>query len=1256
MVYKLQGLDFTNLTTGAFMICMEMLPSLYRIGMEVTKVVPRLIRLGPNSGTRRMFRGGSWRSTSDQLRSAARMLVLPQYTLNYVGFRLVLKKITEQPTNLDSTAVLSFSENQQVGTVIGEFNATDPDGDAITYHFVSGENNNSFFILDTNGTLKTAATFDFESNASSYTITVQAKDELNATTEGNFTVTLLDVYEDTDGDGFRDSLEASTGSNLNDPTSTPLQQGLVAWYPFDGNASDMSGNGNHGTVNGATLGTDRHGVAGNAYNFDGVDDNITIPKGAFPIGDGVTLSFWTNGKNDLSKNTTIIHAMSTANIEALKVHLPYNSTIYWDFGDGLASPSRIQKLATLSHIKNKWTHWVFNADKSNGLMQIYVDGIAWKTGSKSIKTANLNNISSFVVGSSVGSRVYWKGILDELKIYDRALSADEIELLYRAESPNHFVDSAKDLEMIWVESGTFTMGQTGVTNAEPEHNVTLTKGFYLGKYEVTQAQYEAVMTGNSVGLSATPSNWPNNPNRPVEKVSWEDIQVFLTRLNSQEAGNIPAGWAYVLPTEAQWEYACRAGTTTAYSWGATITSSNANYNWDGGPNDGADFQQTRDVGHYSANPWGFFDMHGNAWEWTADAWGAYASGAQIDPFNDGATGSKRVYRGGSWYQPNTVLRSASRSATAVASSRLSDISFRLAFRDMNKAPTDLNSTSTLSITENQPVGTVIGEFNATDPDGHAITCHFVNGENNNSLFSLDTNGTLKTATIFDFESNASSYTITVQAKDELNATTEGNFTITLLDDKSDNPPSDLWLSNAQINENTAVGTEVAQIVPLDKKYAYKAGQGIGSHVVILRNASHMGVQFIKGEVLNVTLIGNGGTVNGVTIYRPQVNKGPTWLPLTGRGDWWERVFPGVSVVLESGNEGVSLDGQTGMLSVNRIFDYETDGASHSFSVRAEREGMHDFNKSFTLTITDIFEDLDQDGTADHLDDDIDGDGFTNEEELAYGSDPRSSATLPLNDSNFMSAIALWFDAERNATALYGHISNWNVSAVTNMSNAFADRMDFNESIGRWDTSSVTKMNSMFARASSFNQPIGDWNTTSVTSLSWMFTKAIAFNHPIDDWDTSSVVDMSGIFNGASSFNQSIGDWDTSSVVDMNHMFYEASSFDQPIGLWDTSSVTKMNRMFAKASSFNQPIGDWDTSSVTVMTNMFGQASSFNQPIGDWNTSSVSSLSWMFSGASAFNKPIGYWDTSSVVDMNGMFYEASSLINQSETGIPPRLKT
>ena len=82
---------------------------------------------------------------------------------------------------------------------------------------------------------------------------------------------------DTDGDGFDDSIELSSGSDLNDSSSTPFYHGLVAWYPFDGNASDMSGNGNHGTVHGATLGHDRHGEVGKAYSFDGVDDKITLP-------------------------------------------------------------------------------------------------------------------------------------------------------------------------------------------------------------------------------------------------------------------------------------------------------------------------------------------------------------------------------------------------------------------------------------------------------------------------------------------------------------------------------------------------------------------------------------------------------------------------------------------------------------------------------------------------------------------------------------------------------------------------------------------------------------------------------------------------------------------------------------------------------------------------------------------------------------------------------------------------------------------
>jgi formylglycine-generating enzyme required for sulfatase activity len=238
------------------------------------------------------------------------------------------------------------------------------------------------------------------------------------------------------------------------------------------------------------------------------------------------------------------------------------------------------------------------------------------------------------------------------------------------------------MDMLWVSAGTFTMGSPTTeagrqADSEDEHNVSLTKGFYLGKYEVTQAQYEAVIGTNPSEFNAT-----GNGNRPVEKVNWTEAVAFCNLLTNKEqaAGRLPAGWAYVLPTESQWEYACRAGTTTAYSWGATIASSNANYNWDGGANDGSDFKQTRDVGQYAANPLGFFDMHGNVWEWTADWYqAAYPTGNPVvDPTGE-ASGSDRVRRGGSWASDGPNLRSAKRH-DSTPSYRLNHLGFRVGFQ------------------------------------------------------------------------------------------------------------------------------------------------------------------------------------------------------------------------------------------------------------------------------------------------------------------------------------------------------------------------------------------------------------------------------------------------------------------------------------------------------------------------------------------------------------------------------------------------
>ncbi|MBT3638373.1 MAG: SUMF1/EgtB/PvdO family nonheme iron enzyme [Opitutae bacterium] len=253
----------------------------------------------------------------------------------------------------------------------------------------------------------------------------------------------------------------------------------------------------------------------------------------------------------------------------------------------------------------------------------------------------------------------------------------------------HTVPFAAGLKMLWVEPGSFFMGspisETGRQAMEARHEVAMTRGFYLGVHEVTQAQYEAVMTGNTDVLSSTPSRFTGGKH-PVERVSWNDAQFFLARLNEGErtAGRLPRGWAYVLPTEAEWEYACRAGTVTVFSLGNALSALEANFRGASpyGPKakSGPSAVRTKPVGSYAPNPWGFYDMHGNVWEWTADWFGRYSLGRVSDP-KGSASGLTRIKRGGSWYLPATYLRSASRSGTPPGD-RSHDLGFRLAFKQI----------------------------------------------------------------------------------------------------------------------------------------------------------------------------------------------------------------------------------------------------------------------------------------------------------------------------------------------------------------------------------------------------------------------------------------------------------------------------------------------------------------------------------------------------------------------------------------------
>jgi sulfatase modifying factor 1 len=206
----------------------------------------------------------------------------------------------------------------------------------------------------------------------------------------------------------------------------------------------------------------------------------------------------------------------------------------------------------------------------------------------------------------------------------------------------------------WIPPGNFCMGSPSSEKERQEneiqHQVTLSQGFWLADTVCTQALWKAVMGDN-------PAFFTDNENNPVEQVSWDDVHNFLKRLN-----NLIPGLGAQLPTEAQWEYACRAGTATPFLFGENITPEQVNYDGNApyaGGKKGWCREKTVAVKSLPANPWGLYEMHGNVWEWCADWYDDFTALPIIDPTGSD-TGSSRVLRGGSWSNHGWRTRSANR--------------------------------------------------------------------------------------------------------------------------------------------------------------------------------------------------------------------------------------------------------------------------------------------------------------------------------------------------------------------------------------------------------------------------------------------------------------------------------------------------------------------------------------------------------------------------------------------------------------------
>ena len=416
-----------------------------------------------------------------------------------------------------------------------------------------------------------------------------------------------------------------------------LNYGLAGWWKFDETkgkvANDSSGKKRNGELKNFDSDTAQwvKGPVGNALLFDGKNDYVDV--GDFEWGGECSFSGWVKynkiqlwsrvfdfsngaGKNEicLSNDSRASHLAFQNVLRSNLIKIPN----FWQSGD--------------------WIHIVCQVHES-GKSDIFKNG---KLITSSIKklTPKIFRKDQFFGKSPWSGNNQLNGELDDLRLYDRAITVAEVQALYGMGEVEYngkmpvegkpWTAPSIGLEMIWCNPGTFMMGspktELGRGEDEIQKKITFKTGFFLGKYEVTQKQFRD-LTGKSLHGAY------KNDENPAINVTWQQVGDFCSKLTELERreGRLPPDWSYVLPSETQWEYACRAGTTSPYYWGKEIDPKFAKYKTTGrgGPNQ---------VGSYTPNNWGFHDMLGNVLEWCSDS----------------------KLRGGSWYSSALGIRSAAR--------------------------------------------------------------------------------------------------------------------------------------------------------------------------------------------------------------------------------------------------------------------------------------------------------------------------------------------------------------------------------------------------------------------------------------------------------------------------------------------------------------------------------------------------------------------------------------------------------------------
>lgn len=341
--------------------------------------------------------------------------------------------------------------------------------------------------------------------------------------------------------------------------------------------------------------------------------------------------------------------MKNAKLLALKI-LTAVSTLLCATALAQTNPPQITSLIATQRAGTFFVDISYNLiDPDNQGAYILVECSSTGGSTYGVPIYSLTGDAGALVPPGNGKRIVWNAFNDWAGNYT---TNARIRLVADAsfKGVQQTTNIAPTTNLVWIPSGSFVMGYGP--------NVYISRGFWMGKFEVTQGEYKAIMTNN-------PSAKTNSLNLPVEQITWNQAVLYCQRLNTREqaGGRLPAGWSYRLPTEAEWEYACRAGTTTTYFFGNDSAANRlpffAWHNFNSG-------DQTHDVGGRAPNRWGLYDMYGNVWEWCSDWFrSSLPSGNVTDPQGPSSGSANnipapRVVRGGAYNNGNDACRSPRR--------------------------------------------------------------------------------------------------------------------------------------------------------------------------------------------------------------------------------------------------------------------------------------------------------------------------------------------------------------------------------------------------------------------------------------------------------------------------------------------------------------------------------------------------------------------------------------------------------------------